>query len=103
MESTLYSIDALAVFVSEISLVRCAYSFDFWYINFLKVFASHFRFRLLALALSLAFGTENIKNLPHALRAREKIFQQLVRIKIPHASTFHEVFSISFLYNNLLY
>ena len=29
MESALYSIDALAVFVSEISLVRCAYSFDF--------------------------------------------------------------------------
>ena len=33
MESALYSIYALVVFVSEISLVRCAHSFDFWYVN----------------------------------------------------------------------
>ena len=33
MESTLYGIYALVVFVSEISLVRCAHSFDFWYVN----------------------------------------------------------------------
>ena len=32
MESALYGIYAL-VFVSEISLVRCAHSFDFWYVN----------------------------------------------------------------------
>ena len=33
MESALYGIYALVVFVSEILLVRCAYSFDFWYVN----------------------------------------------------------------------
>ena len=33
MESTLYGIYALVVFVSEILLVRCAHSFDFWYVN----------------------------------------------------------------------
>ena len=33
MESALYGIYALAVFVSEILLVRCAHSFDFWYVN----------------------------------------------------------------------
>ena len=32
MESALYDIYA-HVFVSEILLVRCAYSFDFWYVN----------------------------------------------------------------------
>ena len=33
MESALYGIYALAVFVSEILAVRCAHSFDFWYVN----------------------------------------------------------------------
>ena len=33
MESALYGIYALVVFVSEILLVRCAHSFDFWYVN----------------------------------------------------------------------
>ena len=33
MESALYGIYALVVFVSEIVLVRCAHSFDFWYVN----------------------------------------------------------------------
>ena len=33
MESALYGIYALFVFVSEILLVRCAHSFDFWYVN----------------------------------------------------------------------
>ena len=33
MESTLYGTYALVVFVSEILLVRCAHSFDFWYVN----------------------------------------------------------------------
>ena len=33
MESALYGIYAFVVFVSEISLVRCAHSFDFWYVN----------------------------------------------------------------------
>ena len=33
MESALYSIYAQVVFVSEILLVRCANSFDFWYFN----------------------------------------------------------------------
>ena len=33
MESALYCIYALVVFVSEISLVRCVHSFDFWYVN----------------------------------------------------------------------
>ena len=33
MESALYGIYALVVFVSQILLVRCAHSFDFWYVN----------------------------------------------------------------------
>ena len=33
MESALYGIYALVVFVWEILLVRCAHSFDFWYVN----------------------------------------------------------------------
>ena len=33
MESALYGIYALVIFVSEILLVRCAHSFDFWYVN----------------------------------------------------------------------
>ena len=33
MESALYGIYALVVFVSEILLVRCTHSFDFWYVN----------------------------------------------------------------------
>ena len=33
MESALYGIYALVVFVSEILLVHCAHSFDFWYVN----------------------------------------------------------------------
>ena len=33
MESALYGIYTLVVFVSEILLVRCAHSFDFWYVN----------------------------------------------------------------------
>ena len=33
MESALYGIYPLVVFVSEILLVRCAHSFDFWYVN----------------------------------------------------------------------
>ena len=34
MESALYGIIyALVVFVSEILVVRCAHSFDFWYVN----------------------------------------------------------------------
>ena len=37
MESALYGIYALVVFVSEILLVRCAHSFDFWYVNNLCV------------------------------------------------------------------
>ena len=37
MESVLYGIYALIVFVSEILLVRCTHSFDFWYVNNLCV------------------------------------------------------------------
>ena len=37
MESALYSIYPLVVFVSEILLVRCAHSFNFWYVNNLCV------------------------------------------------------------------
>ena len=33
MESALYGIYAIAVFVSEILLIRCTHSFDFWYVN----------------------------------------------------------------------
>ena len=33
MESGLYGIKAPVDYVSDISLVRCAHSFDLWYVN----------------------------------------------------------------------
>ena len=50
MESTLYGIYTLVVFVSEISLlVRCAHSFDFWYVNnsFVNTVRQHFPWSIL--------------------------------------------------------
>ena len=51
MESALYGIYALVVFVSEIWLVRCDHSFDFWYVNNLCVntVRQHFPWRMLYL------------------------------------------------------
>ena len=51
MESALYGIYALVVFVSEILLVHHAHSFDFWYVNNLCVNAirQHFPWSILYL------------------------------------------------------
>ena len=51
MESALYDIYALVVFVSEILLVRCAHSFDFWYVNnsCVNTVRQHFRWSILYL------------------------------------------------------
>ena len=48
MESALYDIYAL-VFVSEILLVRCAHSFDFWYVNnsYVNTVRQHFPWSIL--------------------------------------------------------
>ena len=52
MESALYGIYALVVFVSEILLVRCAHSFDFWYVNnsCVNTVRQHFPWSILYLA-----------------------------------------------------
>ena len=49
MESALYGIYALVVFVSEILLVRCAHSFDFWYVNnsYVNTVRQHFPWSIL--------------------------------------------------------
>ena len=49
MESALYGIYALIVFVSEILLVRCAHSFDFWYVNnsYVNTVRQHFPWSIL--------------------------------------------------------
>ena len=51
MESALYGIYALVVFVSEILLVHCAHSFDFWYVNneFVNTVRQHFPWSILYL------------------------------------------------------
>ena len=51
MESALYGIYALVVFVSEILLVRCAHSFDFWYVNnsCVNIVRQHFPWSILYL------------------------------------------------------
>ena len=57
MESALYGIYAL-VFVSEILLVRCAHSFDFWYVNnsCVNTVRQHFPWSILSLSLSNLHG-----------------------------------------------
>ena len=58
MESALYGIYTLVVFVSEISLlVRCAHSFDFWYVNnsFVNTVRQHFPWSILYRALRALF------------------------------------------------
>ena len=49
MESALYGIYAIVVFVSEILLVRCAHSFDFWYVNnsYVNTVRQHFSWSIL--------------------------------------------------------
>ena len=56
MESALYGIYAL-VFVSEILLVRCAYSFDFWYVNnsCVNTVRQHFPWSILYVFVGLSF------------------------------------------------
>ena len=54
MESALYGIYAL-VFVSEILLVRCAHSFNFWYVNnsWVNIVRQHFPWSILYLLFLL--------------------------------------------------
>ena len=58
MESALYSIYALAVFVSEILLVRCAHSFDFWYVNnsCINTVRQHFPWSILDFSYSIWYS-----------------------------------------------
>ena len=65
MESALHGIYALVVFVSEILLVRCGHSFDFWYVNnsCVNTVRQHFPWSILykfTAALSLVPRLENV-------------------------------------------
>ena len=57
MESALYGIYALVVFVSEILLVRYAHSFDFWYVNnsCVNTVRQHFPWSILHFCACLPF------------------------------------------------
>ena len=57
MESVLYCIYALVVFVSEILLVCCAHSFDFWYVNnsCINTVRQHFPCSILYVLFMLVF------------------------------------------------
>ena len=80
MESALYGIYALVVFVSEILLVRCAHSFDFWYVNnsCVNTVRQHFPWSILYIYIRLVVPTENgtfqnnasklFNNLPETIR-----------------------------------
>ena len=55
MESALYGIYALVIFVSEILLVRCAHSFDFLYVNisYVNTVRQHFPWSILYVLIPL--------------------------------------------------
>ena len=57
MESALFGSYTLVVFVSEILLVRCAHSFDFWYVNnsCVNTVRQHFPWSILYLFCVLFF------------------------------------------------
>ena len=63
MESALYGIYALVVFVSEILLVRCAHSFDFWYVNnsCVNTVRQHFQWSILYVC-DIVDGLLQLKN-----------------------------------------
>ena len=65
MESALYGIYAL-VFVSEILLVRCAHSFDFWYVNnsCVNTVRQHFPWSILYVALVTNMISQLQENFP---------------------------------------
>ena len=61
MESALYDIYALAVFVSEILLVRCAHSFDF------PVIRQQLLHKYRTPALSMKYSLFNLIKIPELL------------------------------------
>ena len=63
MESALYGIYALVVFVSEILLVRCARSFHFWYVNnsCVNTVRQHFPWSILYLFIHLFIFTTTLQ------------------------------------------
>ena len=65
MESALYSIYALVVFVSEILLIRCAHSFDFWYVNnsYVYTVCQHFPWSILYLQYNITGKCVKLKDI----------------------------------------
>jgi len=87
MESALYGIYALVVFVSEILLVRCAHSSDFWYVNNLCVntVRQHFPWSILY-NLNTNQNQLNMRKLVWGLRLKDS--RSLEGIKISFLSFF---------------
>ena len=81
MESALYSIYALVVFVSEISLVRCAHSFDFWYVNnsCVNTVRPHFPWSILYVCRRSVDNKALILSYPNGGRPPKKIFFSALR------------------------
>ena len=67
MESALYGIYALVVFVSEILLVRYAHSFDFWYVNnsCVNTVRQHFPWSILYISHQTMKNTKIEKTFTH--------------------------------------
>ena len=78
MESALYGIYALVVFVSEILLVRCAHSFDFWYVNnsYVNTVRQHFPWSILYIRLTL----KKITNTHSRLKVTQSPFLHKTKI-----------------------
>ena len=76
MESALYGIYAL-VFVSEILLVRCAHSFDFWYVNnsYVNTVRQHFPWSILYIWLHWHLKTALVSLKSESLGTLQKHWQ----------------------------
>ena len=74
MESALYRIYALVVFVSEILLVRCAHSFDFWYVNnsCVNTVRQHFPWSILYLLYNWLFWIQSNFQVTKKQQQRQK-------------------------------
>ena len=92
MESALYGIYTLVVFVSEIFLVRCTHSFDFWYVNesCVNTVRQHFPWSI------LYFSCQKYLSLVRFAHSWEILSALEDEIRIPA-----QLRNILYLYNNI--